>query len=157
MGGDDSQKLLPWRGILLLSRAQTSGSLRNQHCNGNGATFCAAAELWLSYRPPGSLLESRGGSLLPRAEVPGIRDSRNPRRRRYFHTVYYLTERVQVPGKAHLGLGYKIAPSATSSTDGNGAHWLGIYEEKGRIMVAVSYTSDIGDAWEYADDAWYPA
>jgi hypothetical protein len=37
MGGDDSQKLLPWRGILLLSRAQTSGSLRNQHCNGNGA------------------------------------------------------------------------------------------------------------------------
>ena len=26
MGGDDSQKLLPWRGILLLSRAQTSGS-----------------------------------------------------------------------------------------------------------------------------------
>jgi hypothetical protein len=88
---------------------------------------------------------------------PGIRDSRNPRRRRYFHTVYYLTERVQVPGKTHLGLGYKIAPSATSSTDGNGAHWLGIYEEKGRIMVAVSYTSDIGDAWEYADNAWYPA
>jgi hypothetical protein len=43
MGGDDSQKLLPWRGILLLSRAQTSGSLRNQHCNGNNAPFCAAA------------------------------------------------------------------------------------------------------------------
>src|SRR6267154_2527300 len=43
MGGDDSQKLLPWRGILLLSRAQTSGSLRNQHCNGNGAPFRAAA------------------------------------------------------------------------------------------------------------------
>jgi hypothetical protein len=29
MGGDDSQKLLPWRGILLLSRAQTSGSQQN--------------------------------------------------------------------------------------------------------------------------------
>jgi hypothetical protein len=43
MGGDDSQKLLPWRGIYSLSRAQTSGSLRNQHCNGNGATFCTAA------------------------------------------------------------------------------------------------------------------
>ena len=43
MGGDDSQKLLPWRGLPLLSRAQTSGSLRNQHCNGNGAPFCAAA------------------------------------------------------------------------------------------------------------------
>ena len=30
MGGDDSQKLLPWRGMLLLSGAQTSGSLQNQ-------------------------------------------------------------------------------------------------------------------------------
>jgi len=29
MGGDDSQKLLPWREILLLSGAQTSGSLQN--------------------------------------------------------------------------------------------------------------------------------
>ena len=32
MGGDDSQKLLPWRGISLLSGAQqTSGSLQNQY------------------------------------------------------------------------------------------------------------------------------
>jgi hypothetical protein len=30
MGGDDSQKLLPWRGMSLLSGAQTSGFLRNQ-------------------------------------------------------------------------------------------------------------------------------
>ena len=74
-----------------------------------------------------------------------------------FHTVYDLAERVQVPGQAHLRLGYKVAPSAKSSTDGKGAHWLGIYDEKGRIMVAASYNSDIGDAWEYADDAWYPA
>jgi hypothetical protein len=32
MGGDDSQKLLPWRGIRLLSGAQkTSGSQQHQH------------------------------------------------------------------------------------------------------------------------------
>ena len=36
MGGQDSQKLRPWRGRLLLSGAQyTSGSLQNQHSNGN--------------------------------------------------------------------------------------------------------------------------
>src|SRR5437870_2897964 len=34
MGGDDSQKLLPWRGMILLSGAQTSGSLGIQHCSG---------------------------------------------------------------------------------------------------------------------------
>ena len=38
MGGDDSQKLLPQRGILLPSGAQTSGSLRNQHCNVTNVT-----------------------------------------------------------------------------------------------------------------------
>ena len=32
MGGNDSQKLLPWRGIPLLSGAQeTSGSQQNQY------------------------------------------------------------------------------------------------------------------------------
>jgi hypothetical protein len=41
--------------------------------------------------------------------------------------------------------------------DGKGAHWRGIYDDHGRIMIAISYNSDIGDAWEYADDASYPA
>jgi Domain of unknown function (DUF4159) len=65
-----------------------------------------------------------------------------------FHTVYDLDDRFQVPGQAHLRLGYK--------NNGIGAHWRGIYDDKGRIMVAVSYNSDLGDAWEYADDPYYP-
>ena len=67
-----------------------------------------------------------------------------------FHTVYDVTDRYQVPGQAHLRLGYKYA-------DGKGAHWRGIYDDKGRVMVAISFNSDIGDAWEFADDPWYPA
>jgi hypothetical protein len=47
MGGHDSQKLLPWRGIQILSGAQqTSGVLQNQHCSGNtvvGIAGCLAA------------------------------------------------------------------------------------------------------------------
>jgi hypothetical protein len=65
-----------------------------------------------------------------------------------FHTVYDLNDRFQVPGAAHLALGYK--------NDGKGAHWRGIFDDKGRIMVAISYNSDLGDAWEYADDPEYP-
>ncbi len=65
-----------------------------------------------------------------------------------FHVLYDLDDRMQVPGQAHLGLGYK--------NDGKGAHWRGIYDDKGRIMIAISQNSDIGDAWEYADDPWYP-
>jgi hypothetical protein len=65
-----------------------------------------------------------------------------------FHTVYDLDERYQVPGAAHLRLGYK--------NDGKGAHWRAIYDDKGRIMVAISFNSDIGDAWEWADEPEYP-
>jgi hypothetical protein len=65
-----------------------------------------------------------------------------------FHTVYDLDQKLQVPGAAHLGLGYK--------NNGVGSHWRAIYDDKGRIMVAASYNSDLGDAWEWADDAEYP-
>jgi hypothetical protein len=65
-----------------------------------------------------------------------------------FHTVYDLNDRLQVPGQAHLYPGYK--------NNGIGAHWQGIYDDQGRIMVAITYNSDIGDAWEYADDPYYP-
>jgi len=69
-----------------------------------------------------------------------------------FHAVYDLNERYQVPGQAHLRPGYKSnnGPSAL------GAHWRAIVDDKGRVMVAITYNSDIGDAWEYADDSWYP-
>jgi hypothetical protein len=68
-----------------------------------------------------------------------------------FHTVYNVVDKPQVPGWAHLRAGYKNGPT------GIGAHWKCIRDAKGRVMVAISYNSDIGDAWEYADDPNYPA
>ena len=65
-----------------------------------------------------------------------------------FHTVYDLDDRYQIPGSEHLDRGYKL--------DGKGAHWRGIYDDKGRIMIAISFNSDVGDSWEWADDPWYP-
>jgi hypothetical protein len=67
-----------------------------------------------------------------------------------FHSVYDLAEKYQIPGQAHLRAGYKNGPS------GMGAHWRAIYDDKGRILVAISYNSDVGDAWEWADDPYYP-
>ena len=65
-----------------------------------------------------------------------------------FHTVYDLNDRFQIPGAEHLRLGYK--------NNGIGAHWRGIYDDRHRLMVAASFNSDIGDAWEFADDPYYP-
>jgi hypothetical protein len=68
-----------------------------------------------------------------------------------FHAVYDLNDRVQVPGEAHLRQGCK-----NCFEGGRGAHWQGIYDDKGRIMIAISYNSDLGDAWEWADVPYYP-
>jgi hypothetical protein len=68
-----------------------------------------------------------------------------------FHTIYDLNDRFQVPGQAHLRQGCK-----NCSDGGRGAHWRGIYDDQGRVMIAISYNSDLGDAWEFADDPYYP-
>jgi hypothetical protein len=67
------------------------------------------------------------------------------------HSVYDLTERVQIPGEAHIRDGCK-----NCNDGGRGAHWQAIYDDKGRIMVVISYNEDIGDAWEWADAPHYP-
>jgi hypothetical protein len=68
-----------------------------------------------------------------------------------FHVVYDLNDRVQIPGQAHIRAGCK-----NCNDGGVGAHWRGIYDDKGRVMIAISYNSDMGDAWEWADDPYYP-
>jgi hypothetical protein len=67
-----------------------------------------------------------------------------------FHTVYDLDDRYQVPGK------WALARGTTYRNDGDVPHWKGIYDDKGRVMVAMSFNSDIGDSWEWADDPTYP-
>ena len=37
-----------------------------------------------------------------------------------------------------------------------GAHWRGIYDDKGRLMVAICHDMDLGDSWEHADNPRYP-
>jgi Domain of unknown function (DUF4159) len=67
-----------------------------------------------------------------------------------FHTVYDLNDRYQVPGEWALRRG------STYRKDGAVAHWRGIYDDHKRVMVAMSFNSDIGDSWEWADDPRYP-
>ena len=70
-----------------------------------------------------------------------------------FHVVYDLDDRYQVPGTWALqrGLTYR-----NGDEGGSVAHWLGIYDDHGRVMVAMTYNSDVGDSWEWADDPSYP-
>jgi hypothetical protein len=67
-----------------------------------------------------------------------------------FHIVYDLDERYQVPGQ------WALARGSTYRNDGSTAHWRGIYDDHGRVMVAMTFNSDVGDSWEWADDPNYP-
>jgi hypothetical protein len=66
-----------------------------------------------------------------------------------FHTLYDLDERLQVPGANVVhGRGYE--------RDGVVPHWRGVIDEQGRVVVAICFNMDVGDAWEFADDPDYP-
>jgi uncharacterized protein DUF4159 len=67
-----------------------------------------------------------------------------------FHTVYDLDERYQIPGQ------WALARGTTYRNDGETPHWRGILDDHGRLMVAMSFNSDVGDSWEWADDPMYP-
>ena len=62
-----------------------------------------------------------------------------------FHVIYDLDDRYQVPGAQYLRSG------RTYEKDGYEARWRGIYDDKGRLMVAICHNMDLGDAWEWAD------
>ena len=39
---------------------------------------------------------------------------------------------------------------------GTVARWEGVYDDKNRLMLTMSFNSDVGDSWEFADDPIYP-
>lgn len=67
-----------------------------------------------------------------------------------FHTVHDLDDRVQIPGEQFLDSGRIF------ERDGYEAHWRGIYDDHGRLMVAICFNMDLGDAVEHADNPRYP-
>jgi Domain of unknown function (DUF4159) len=66
------------------------------------------------------------------------------------HVLYDLNERVQIPGIGPLMRG------RTYEKDGFTPHWRGIYDDAGRLIVAIDFNMDMGDAWEHADNPIYP-
>ena len=67
-----------------------------------------------------------------------------------FHTIFDLDDRYQVPGEQVL------YTHQVWEHDGYEARWRGIYDDKGRLMVAICHNMDLGDSWEHADNPLYP-
>ncbi len=62
-------------------------------------------------------------------------------------TVFFeLNQQTPIPGERHLR-GWDMQGEST---------WRGIRDAHGRLMVAINFNIDMGDAWEHADDPNYP-
>jgi hypothetical protein len=75
-----------------------------------------------------------------------------------FHVLYDLNERMQAPGANHYYEDHLTYESGIGDdlNAGKVPHWRAIYDDKGRIIVAMCHNMDLGDAWEHSDEAEYP-
>jgi hypothetical protein len=68
-----------------------------------------------------------------------------------FHVLYDLDDRQQIPGRQSVYNGV-----SWEHPQGMPEYWRAIKDDNGRVMVAINFNMDMGDAWEHADDAFYP-
>jgi hypothetical protein len=71
-----------------------------------------------------------------------------------FHTFFDIDEVIQVPNRSN---GCANDGQTWEDNRDREPRVLGISDDEGRLMVVVTYNSDLGDAWEYMDLACYPA
>jgi hypothetical protein len=66
-------------------------------------------------------------------------------------TFYHIDSILQVPNVRN-----GINGGPTWEQDGYVPHLKAIFDDRGRLLVLISWNSDLGDAWEWADDPFYP-
>jgi Domain of unknown function (DUF4159) len=85
------------------------------------------------------------GRVFPDRKVVEIPDDNE-----VFHVLYDLDHRVQIPNI------WGAMTGKTWERDGFTPRWRGIYDDENRLMVAINFNMDLGDAWEHADTPQYP-
>jgi hypothetical protein len=68
-----------------------------------------------------------------------------------FHSYFDIDEVVQVPG-----IGAWLWRGQTHEKGGIVPHYMGIENERGRLVTFIARNCDLGDAWEWIDDPRYP-
>ena len=73
------------------------------------------------------------------------------------HVLYDIEEkdRTFIPGSRHLRLG-RGGNVVVQQPPGTTPAWRQIADDHDRMVVAVNYNTDVGDAWEFADAPEYP-
>jgi hypothetical protein len=70
-----------------------------------------------------------------------------------FHVLYDVSQKVRDKKQIY---GIQIQRSGREyERDGYVPQWKGVFDDNGRLMVAINHNMDLGDSWEHADISWY--
>ena len=90
-------------------------------------------------------MEAQMKKVFPNVEIKDI-----PLSHPMFHMLFDINKLVQTPNS-----GYE-STHITYEQDGFSPECKGIFDDKGRLMVVINHNTDLGDAYEWADDPEYP-
>ena len=127
-------------GYMELTEAEAEG-LREYLLAGG---FLVVDDFWGSRE--WAAFERNMGKVLPGRPIVEI-----PRDHPVFRSYYEIDELVQVPAVSNI-----LRSGRTWERDGYTPHVRGIFAEDGRLLVAINWNTDLGDAWEWADIPEYP-
>jgi hypothetical protein len=83
--------------------------------------------------------------------LPGRPIREIPRDHPIFRAFYEIDEVLQVPN-----LGQGISGGPTWEKGGYEPRVRGIFDDQERLMVVINFNTDLGDAWEHAENPYYP-
>ena len=106
--------------------------------------FWIVDDFWGSFE--WSEFEAQMHKVFPNREIKDI-----PRDHPVFHVMYDIDHLIQTPS-----LAYAFNGGITWETDGFVPECKGIWDDKGRLMMVINHNTDLGDAYEWSDDARYP-
>ena len=90
---------------------------------------------------------------------PDRKIERLPLSHEIFHSFFSIDKVIQIPNVSN-GERWKLSGGRTPTwerADDKEPGIFGISDDNGRLMVVITYNSDLGDAWEWMDDPDYPA
>ncbi len=82
--------------------------------------------------------------------LPGSQIVELPADHPLFSSFYQIDEVLQVPNVGNAARGI------TWEQDGYVAHVRAIFDDNDRLIVLINWNTDLGDAWEWAEDPFYP-
>jgi hypothetical protein len=120
---------------------QDAGIMREYLARGG---FWVMDDFWGSFE--WANMERQVRKILPTAKIEDI-----PRDHPVFHVFYDIDKIMQIPSLAWVYNG-----GITFEQDGFEAFCKGVWDDKGRLVIVINHNTDLGDAYEWADEPKYP-